>query len=127
MSANEQQVGGDHYKSEYQHWDFVIDTGLHYLLGCATKYISRHEKKNGAEDLKKAIHYINKAQEMDIYVAQSSKHKQMLDEFVGSNDIGNGTWDHDALICIFKNDYQGARNQIEYIISKCYSVTGEKL
>lgn len=61
MSANDTQVGGDHYKGEYQHWDFVCDTGMHYLLGCATKYISRWRKKNGVEDLKKALHYVEKA------------------------------------------------------------------
>lgn len=63
-SANDRQHGGDHYKKrEYQHWDFVCDIGLHYLLGCATKYVARWKDKNGREDLEKAVHYIEKAQE----------------------------------------------------------------
>lgn len=60
-SANEKQVGGNHYKGrEYEHWDFVDDLGLHYLVGCATKYISRWRGKNGLEDLCKAEHYLEK-------------------------------------------------------------------
>jgi hypothetical protein len=61
--ANTHQVGGSHYNKEYQHWDFVCDVKLHYLLACATKYVSRWRKKNGVEDLEKAIHYIEKARE----------------------------------------------------------------
>ena len=60
MSANDKQVGGDHYKSGYQHWDFVIETQMHYLLACATKYITRHRKKNGKQDLEKSLHYVEK-------------------------------------------------------------------
>ncbi len=62
-SANETQVGGGHYRAvdpAYQHWDFVVDTGLGYLEGCATKYISRHRLKNKEQDLDKALHYVQK-------------------------------------------------------------------
>lgn len=57
MTANEGQIGGAHYKSEYQHWDLVLDTGMGYLEGCATKYVARWRKKGGIEDLQKALHY----------------------------------------------------------------------
>lgn len=66
MDANEYQIGGDHYRSEYQHWDWVYDTGQPYHIGCATKYISRWRKKNGIQDLRKAIHYLNKAVELNL-------------------------------------------------------------
>lgn len=62
-SANDRQVGGEHYRksgSEYQHWDFVVDAGLGYLEGCATKYLARHASKNGRQDLEKAAHYVQK-------------------------------------------------------------------
>ncbi len=61
--ANEKQVGGDHYKkhgTELQHWDIVRMFDLGYLIGNATKYLFRWRNKNGVEDLKKAIHYIEK-------------------------------------------------------------------
>ena len=61
MNANEVQVGGDHYKSSLQHWDFVSQAlcGC-YLEGCITKYVSRWRKKNGKQDLQKAAHYLDK-------------------------------------------------------------------
>lgn len=67
--ANSMQVGGSHYSSSYQHWDFVTDYGIHYLLGCATKYLTRYRKKNGIQDLEKCVHYFTKARERksDIY------------------------------------------------------------
>ena len=73
MEANEYQIGGNHYQGEYQHWDFVCDTDLHYLLGCATKYIARWRKKNGIQDLRKASHYLTKAEDRGIYVIEEEK------------------------------------------------------
>jgi hypothetical protein len=63
--ANETQVGGAHYKARIQHWDFVLHNGLGYLEGCATKYISRSRKKHEspAQDLRKAVHYLQKLEE----------------------------------------------------------------
>lgn len=60
MSANDRQEGGSHYRSVYQHWDFVLDANLGYLEGNATKYVSRHWKKGGLADIQKAIHYVDK-------------------------------------------------------------------
>lgn len=59
-----QQVGGKHYEAEYQHWDWVVDTQMGYLEGCASKYVSRWRKKNGLEDLKKARTYVQKITEV---------------------------------------------------------------
>lgn len=54
------QVGGEHYKSQYQHWDWVADIGMNYHAGCATKYIVRWRDKGGVKDLEKALSYIDK-------------------------------------------------------------------
>lgn len=61
MSEYVAQHGGTHYeKGAYQHWDWVLDTGLGYFEGNATKYIVRHRNKNGLEDIRKARTYIEK-------------------------------------------------------------------
>jgi len=60
MSANSRQVGGSHYSSQYQHWDWCIAIGLHYLLSAATKYLCRWRNKNGLQDVEKAGHYLDK-------------------------------------------------------------------
>lgn len=54
------QHGGTHYQSELQHWDFIVENGIGYLEGCASKYVTRTRKKDGLNDLKKAITYIDK-------------------------------------------------------------------
>lgn len=60
-SANTRQVGGNHYKTGgLEHWDLF---GPEYLMGCASKYVSRHMEKGGREDLEKAVHYCEKALE----------------------------------------------------------------
>lgn len=84
MSANDTQVGGDHYKMEYQHWDFVTDLKLPYLIGCSTKYPTRWRGKNGLEDLRKAVHYINKAEERGILGMElTDANVRLLSQFVG--------------------------------------------
>lgn len=57
-----EQVGGDHYRSEYHHWDWAVDVKLPYLEGNATKYISRARSSKGEElkDLRKGLSYIEK-------------------------------------------------------------------
>lgn len=64
MTANEKQVGGEHYRREgsvaTQHWDLVEDNGIGYLEAVATKYVSRWRIKNGVQDLEKAAHYVEK-------------------------------------------------------------------
>lgn len=63
MSANNNQVGGDHYKKlKIQAWDFIIANDLDFLRGNIVKYIVR--KKGDIhkqhEDLLKARHYLDK-------------------------------------------------------------------
>lgn len=58
--ANEIQVGGEHYQTEIQHWDFVWANHLDYFQGQITKYVCRWKGKNGVEDLKKAQHFLQK-------------------------------------------------------------------
>lgn len=69
--ANDRQHGGNHYKKNaYEHWDFVCDTGQHYLIGCATKYASRWQDKGGIQDLDKMVHYLDKAEERGVMAPQ---------------------------------------------------------
>jgi hypothetical protein len=67
MSANETQIGGDHYKTGgEEHWDRIWRLyGRGYFVGCITKYVERYHKKNGFEDLKKARHFLDKLIELE--------------------------------------------------------------
>jgi hypothetical protein len=68
MSVDEKQEGGNHYKSvppDYQHWNLVIMHGWNYFQAQAIKYLMRYKDKNGVEDLKKALHFVEKMIEME--------------------------------------------------------------
>lgn len=56
--ATDTQVGGSHYQLPIQPIDYIVKNGISYREGNAIKYITRHKDKNGAEDIKKAIHYL---------------------------------------------------------------------
>lgn len=56
--ASSKQEGGSHYKEmAIQPTEFIHENSLDYFQGNVIKYVSRHKTKNGAEDVKKAIHY----------------------------------------------------------------------
>ena len=84
--ANDRQVGGTHYKSKIQHWDWVISNNLSYLQGQITKYVARYDKKHGLEDLKKAQHFLEKLIETNypnLYFSVKSTHEYI--ELMDSN------------------------------------------
>ena len=58
-NAIDRQEGGQHYKDmKIQPIEFIIANNLGYIEGNVIKYICRYKKKNGIEDLKKIIHYV---------------------------------------------------------------------
>jgi len=57
--AIKKQIGGDHYnRYAIQPVDFIIANKLDWCEANAVKYITRWKDKNGVEDIKKAIHYL---------------------------------------------------------------------
>ena len=58
-SSYDQQIGGSYYlKYKIQPSKFVVENKLLFPEGSAIKYICRHSKKDGKQDLLKAIHFI---------------------------------------------------------------------
>lgn len=66
MSANDMQVGGDHYKDKaVQPWEamqawMTQEEFTGFLRGNVIKYVARCNDKGGVEDLQKARHYLDK-------------------------------------------------------------------
>lgn len=52
------QVGGNHYKGSIEPWEAMLAWGLDPWACNVLKYVQRHRKKNGKEDLEKALHYL---------------------------------------------------------------------
>lgn len=65
MKAIESQVGGSHYKDmAFQPIELIAALRCSFIQGCIIKYISRYKNKNGAQDIKKCIHYAQLAIEL---------------------------------------------------------------
>lgn len=62
MRANERQEGGSHYRSLYQHWDFVEDVGLTYHEAMIVRYL--HRAKEVPLDYQKLVHFVEKEMEI---------------------------------------------------------------
>lgn len=107
-----EQVGGTHYQKLYQHWDFVCDTELHYLLGCATKYIDRWEDKNGIQDLKKVISYLDKAVERRV-VSLCINYKA-VDDYCIQFDMDEQLIIRD----IHNNAFESAKTRVAHLIAE---------
>ena len=71
-SVWDKQHGGSHYqKFKIQPAEFINENKLLFAEGNAIKYICRHSSKGKAQDIKKAIHYLEMILERD-YDADTS-------------------------------------------------------
>jgi hypothetical protein len=65
MSALDNQEGGSHYKDmAIQPVTFIVKNNIPFLEGNVIKYVCRHANKNGAQDIDKAIHYLQLIKEL---------------------------------------------------------------
>ena len=65
-NALHKQVSGTHYMyMEIQPAEFINKNKLLFAEGNAIKYICRHSRKGGIEDIDKAIHYLEMIKERD--------------------------------------------------------------
>lgn len=129
MEANDYQVGGRHYVKHYQHWDMVCDVKMPYLLACATKYVSRWKEKNGVQDLRKSIHYIQKADELGIYMPKIPLIERLFAWLCGREKpvftrlslmfefaAQFGDDEYDAIMNIYYGEYERAKEIITHMI-----------
>jgi hypothetical protein len=75
--ANDEQVGGSHYRSPIQHWDYVLANNIPYMEAQVIRYVTRWRRKGGLEDLRKAQHFLRKLIEVNHdFVTEPSKAPQ---------------------------------------------------
>jgi len=66
MNALDKQEGGKHYKDmPIQPVEFCQKNELNYCEAAVVKYVCRHKRKNGAEDVRKAIHFLELLLELE--------------------------------------------------------------
>ena len=89
MQATKEQVGGDHYKTAIQPIEYITKNHLSFIDGCIVKYATRHRSKNGAEDIKKIIHYcellleLEYGEEEEIYSSTGSRESRKVVAKIG--------------------------------------------
>jgi Protein of unknwon function (DUF3310) len=120
--ANKRQIGGRHYKTDYEHWDLAAKIPLDYFEGSTTKYVARWRKKNGLEDLQKALHYLDKL----IEVATYEDHRKLQEDAIATevnnfalvNNLGYQEEEYILTICTYRHklDLHEARLILEDII-----------
>lgn len=140
MKADDKQVGGAHYKGGYQHWNFLPDIGFgpEYYIGCATKYVTRHASKNGAQDVEKAIHFAEKLVELcdggevmpwRVPRTMLQQVSQAVNDFVLKNNLTTGGMEHDFLYLMIcartSRDYSKAAEVGRSILAAKYLPKGE--
>lgn len=85
MKALEIQIDGNHYKSDYEVYEYISDHDLNYTQGNILKYVTRFAKKNGERDLTKALHHC----EMGMESKESNKSNFVIESarrFCKAND-----------------------------------------
>lgn len=66
-SESVKDAGSDHYKTKgVEPWDLIHDAGLNFDEGNVIKYVARHRRRNGLDDLRKAMNYL-RALALDAY------------------------------------------------------------
>lgn len=131
-AANDRQVGGDHYQTGgIQHWDMF---GPESMIYAATKYVARWRKKNGVQDLEKALHYAEKLLEIINRAGATESpwlpvDQNMVDTWAPNQGI---TWVETVIIkrLMFyekANDVREAIEGIRHLISEAPRLTPPKL
>lgn len=122
-TANATQVGGAHYKVSIEHWDFVVARKLGYFEGQITKYVTRWRKKGGAQDLRKAQHFLTKLAELraagkvpPLEAPQVAEPGASIMEYAKANDL-NGD-ETDIISCLLYNELDAAASFLAELIAK---------
>ena len=124
------QVGGDHYESgaKTQWWQLTAELGIEFNEGCIVKYILRYRRKNGIEDLEKAVTYVdnllrckpNLYEDMNPSEAFLRSHKAgAVDTFLyGLNQVEDESHhvtetEKQAILAVIRGEYKTARGYLD--------------
>lgn len=116
-NALDTQIGGTHYQSSFQPITLITAQNLDFAQGNIIKYITRYKRKNGKEDLMKAIHYCDLALENNVsnpnYRGLSSS---ALLTYCEANDL-TLVYEYVGLQAAIRSDYLLARRCIESLLA----------
>ena len=122
-TVNQRQVGGTHYKTEYEHWDLAIFLDMGPMEYAASKHVTRWRKKDGLKDLQKATHYIDKLVESyEIYDLHRPYLRDRVREEIEKFTVANNLTNLEALflfkLCTFETliELEDVRGTLMWLI-----------
>jgi len=83
------QEGGSHYKLNIQPIEYIHENDLGFIEGNIIKYATRHKTKNGAEDIRKIIHYCELLLELEY--GEKSKEEGLRELIESKHREGDST------------------------------------
>ncbi len=122
VSPNTMQIGGTHYQTEYQVWDFIEKHGLGGLEMCIIKYLCRwRDKGNGVTDLEKAIHFVDKLIDLHKRKGRVPKGCASMEDLQYFSNIQELSPTEDLAVTVISrwsclNDLLGCRRSIQQLI-----------
>lgn len=88
MKAINEQIGGSHYKDmAMQPIELITYLRCSFIQGCIIKYICRYKAKNGAQDIKKCIHYAQLAIQLGDRKLHKSDYLKEVNMFIAKNKL----------------------------------------
>ena len=124
MKANDNQIGGTHYAAEFQHWDWVEALRLPYLLAQISRYTCRWKKKNGLEDVRKALHYVHKQRE--VHEATLAKYRGLTEAFATANELGEHEREVFSLIVQYHSGGLGNLKSMQHVLENMLRILESK-
>lgn len=118
MNAIDVQVGGNHYqKFNIQPIELIASLGLNFFQGNIFKYVTRYKYKNGIEDLKKAIHYCDLAEQYHPYTWSPVNKDDKAYEWIEANkDVIDRDFYEKFIPVLYYGFYEEVKKLIEGLI-----------
>ena len=125
MINKNKEIGGTHYSDmPIEPIELIEVFNLDFIQGCIVKYISRYNKKNGIEDLEKALHYckigIKRFDRTENYIELNPRNSLIVKMYC----MINGLSDFENMIIGYaiSNNYEKCANEISNLILRKESV-----
>lgn len=121
MNANNKQIGGSHYQtSAIQHWDFTWENRYNQFEYCVTKYVDRHRKKKGIEDVEKALHHCEKF--CEVYEPSSARGRWSKSQLLAYCESKNfDEYQTEIHLAIHSGEPEVAKKFIKEYLEELYS------
>jgi len=117
------EVGGSHYNTlGMQPVELCSEAGFDFFQGSVLKYVTRHKTKNGAEDIKKAIHFAEFGDSMSYNSADgglsNGDYQFLAGEYTRANRMG--PLESTVVRNLYEREFPAIKCLLEQILKRDY-------